>query len=135
MLFQNPDTKEDLSKSAEVLTKEVCRQLSRVLPPETPEMSEGFKIRLQEISNTATLLAAEMRCQRGYYELERDIRPGDVFDEWRMEDIGGVADDEDGGPFYVTCILSRGWVRRAYRGSKEEQNRICKARVLVVRES
>lgn len=131
LLFQNPDTKEDLLKSAETLAKEVCRQLSRVIPPGTPELGEDYKKRLREISNTVTLFAAEMRCQRGYYEIEGEIRPGDLFDEKRMEDIGGIADDEDCGPFYVTCILSRGWVRRPHRGSKEEQNRICKARVLV----
>jgi hypothetical protein len=49
-----------------------------------------------------------------------------------MEDIDGNADDEDGGQsFYVACVLSKGWVKRPYRGSKETQDRICKARVLV----
>jgi hypothetical protein len=74
-----------------------------------------------------------MKCQRGFFDIEDDVCAGVPFDERKMEEMGGIAYEEDGGEYVVTCVLSKGWVKRPYRGSSEELGRICKARVLVKR--
>ena len=93
-------------------------------------LSESQSEALQERLRKAVLLAAELRCQRGAYEIEDNIKLGDPYDETRMDDVGFTVEACEKP--VVLCILSKGWVRRPFAGSDRVDSRVYKARVLVV---
>jgi hypothetical protein len=96
---------------------------------EKKELSESQSEALQDRLRKAVLLAAELRCQRGAYEIEDDIQLGEPYDEKRMDDVGFTV--EACVTPVVLCILSKGWVRRPFAGSDIVDSRVYKARVLV----
>lgn len=92
-------------------------------------LSESKAGALQQRLRKAMVLAAELKCQRGAYELDDNIMIGDPYDETRMDDVG-FTEDTCETPV-VSCILSKGWVRRPFAGAERVDSRVYKARVLV----
>lgn len=87
---------------------------------------------LHSLIELALKLWLDMRCQRGWYELDPVIQPGKVFSSDSMNDFKNSADPdemEDGQYGYVTAIVAKGIVRKPYKGSMEIVTRITKARV------
>lgn len=84
---------------------------------------------LREIFHAIFITAAELRCQRGLYEVEQ-LQPGVEFDEDLMDDL----DNKEFGSevkMVVKVVLSNGIVKRPCRGSEEVIGRVCKPRVLI----
>jgi hypothetical protein len=132
LLFQNPriqellqDVKQDSGDLLNVILD--VQTAPCELPPEY--ISEH-----QRIIRDLRTLGAQLRCQRAAYEIDHSVAIGQEYDDTRMHGIQ-VAALEEMDPkkekAYVTCILSRGIVKKKYKSSKEVEARICKARVLV----
>lgn len=89
---------------------------------------------LQRIIQNLRILGAQLKCQRAAYELDNSVTIGQEYDDSRMHGIQ-VAALEEMDPkkqkAYVTCILSRGIVKKKYKSSAEVEASICRARVLV----
>lgn len=89
---------------------------------------------LEAVIRPLYVTIAEMRCQRGHYELEPLTGPV-LFDEETMEDIDSEdrGESENGGCSIqvVRVVMSSGIVKRPYAGSDEVIGRIGKMRVLV----
>jgi len=83
---------------------------------------------LQDILHSVMYLAARLRCQRGVYEVDESVQLGDPYNDETMVDIKDP-DVEDHAT--VSCIISRGLVKRPYKGATDVEELICKARVLV----
>jgi hypothetical protein len=84
---------------------------------------------LQDILQSVLHLAARLRCQHGVYEVDESVQLGDRYDDDTMVDIKDP-DVEDHA--IVNCIISRGLVKRSYKGATDVEELICKARVLVI---
>jgi hypothetical protein len=84
---------------------------------------------MQESLVEAHFLASELKCQRGVYEMDSNIQVGDLYDDLRMEDATCAEDVGEGA--IVGVVLSKGWVKRPFRGAQHVEEIICKARVLV----
>jgi hypothetical protein len=132
LLFQHPDTQKKIGSSAEFVSQDLLDNvLVKLQSGEVKLHPESFG-HLVKIFESAIILAAELKCQRACYEIESGIVPGVRYDKSRMRDVGGEADDEDDeSSWIVTCVLSKGWIKRPFHGSSDGPVRICKARVLV----
>ena len=75
------------------------------------------------------VLAAELKCQRFAYGIDHNIVVGEPYDESRMDNI--KFDEDAYETPVISCILSKGLVRRPFAGSDEAYSRVYKARVLV----
>jgi hypothetical protein len=82
---------------------------------------------LEGILYDAELLAARLKCQRGVYEVDKSVQIGDRYDDEMMVDVK-YTDFEN--PI-VSCVISRGLVKRPYKCATQVLEVICKARVLV----
>jgi hypothetical protein len=85
---------------------------------------------MQDSLVEAQILASELKCQRGVYEMDCNIQAGDPYDDLRMEDATCAEDVGEGA--IVSVVLSKGWVKRPFRGAQNVGEIICKARVLVI---
>ena len=104
-------------------------RLYELVQREKKELSESLSKALQDRLQKAVLLAAELRCQRGVYEIEDNIKPGDPYNETWMDDVGFTVETCETP--VVLCILSKGWVRKSFAGSDRVDSQVYKARVLV----
>ena len=86
---------------------------------------------VEDTMKSAMGLAADVKCQRGVYEIDDSVHLGDSYDDTKMVNVRFSDDDEEDSEAFVKAILSNGWVRRPYSGSKDIEARICKARVVV----
>ena len=84
---------------------------------------------LREVIHPIFMTGAEMKCQRGLYEIE-PLEPGVLFDEDTMEDAE-MLEFERGVQIVVKVVLSSGIVKRPYRGSPEIVGRARKPLVLI----
>jgi hypothetical protein len=78
----------------------------------------------------ARILASELKCQRGIYEMDYNIRAGDPYDDLRMEEA--TCAEDFGEDAMVGVVLSKGWIKLPFRGAENVEEIICKARVLVI---
>jgi hypothetical protein len=76
------------------------------------------------------IIAAELRCQRGFYEVDENVQLEDTFDEARMEDVSCAMEPEELKGAFVRAVISRGIVKTV---GKQVVARVSKARVLVVK--
>lgn len=128
LLFQNKQVQSRLN-SVDIPSSELVKLLRKVLVhqraiPESP---------LRELILTVMRLAAQLRCQRGVYEVDDTIRPGDRYNDERMVDFENpdlVETEADRTSVYA--IVSNGVLWRSFTGEGAVQERIVKARVLVV---
>jgi hypothetical protein len=127
LLFQNPSARECI-QDVLPLSTHLLDHLLWVQVGENKPVNEYMEAVQKSLVN-ARILAAELGCQRGVYEIDDDISIGDKYDDSRMTDAMFTA--EVGERVIVYCILSKGWVKRAYMGAKKIDVRICKARVIV----
>lgn len=101
------------------------------------QLDDKFYATLKDFVCCASNLAAELRCQRGVYEVDNNIRVGDTYDDSTMTDVTFSAadlDDEEENTqkqAFVSCIIAKGVVRRPFPGSTEVEKQLSKARVLV----
>ena len=115
MLIQNkPKTEIGLSKFQADLSSGLINDLDS-LQRTGIELNgqEENRVRIDEILKAATVLRAEMMCQKcSFYLTYAEV--GEVFDEKRMEDVK-MTDMDDlekyGKVAIVSCVLSRGWVK------------------------
>lgn len=90
--------------------------------------------KLKGFIRSVMVLAHDLQCQRGVYEFDHTVQLGDRYDESKMHDVKltDMEDfEKDGKVAIVSCILSKGWVRKVYSGSVDIDACICKARVTV----
>lgn len=127
LLFQNPRAR-DCIKDVLPLSTHILDHLLAVQVGENKPVNEYMEAVRKSLVN-ARILAADLGCQRGVYQIDDDIRIGERYDDSRMTDALFTA--EVGDRVVVYCILSKGWVKRAYMGAKKIDVRICKARVIV----
>jgi hypothetical protein len=87
---------------------------------------------IQQALRSALILAVDMKCQRGVYQIDNRVQLGDLYDESTMSDVK-FSEEEDGEDKQtrVIAILSRGWVKIPCDGSDEILAQICKTRVVV----
>lgn len=129
LLFQNPQTKEGLTQVAQMAT-ELIECLHSV--QNEGVFRPGYIGLVEDSIKSSMTLAAEIKCQRGAYELDSSVHLGDPFDETKMVNVIFSDDYEVGTEAIVSGIVSNGWVRKSYAGSTDIEARICKARVVVV---
>jgi hypothetical protein len=127
LLFQNPRAR-DCIQDVLPLSTHLLDHLLAVQVGKNNPVKEYMEAVQKSLLN-ARILAADLGCQRGVYEIDDDINVGDRYDDSRMTDAMFTA--EVGDRVVVYCILSKGWVKRAYTGAKKIDVRICKAKVLV----
>ncbi|KAA8907974.1 hypothetical protein FN846DRAFT_686322 [Sphaerosporella brunnea] len=128
LLFQDPGAKDKL-KNISRLASGLLNRLIDVQKTSKAIYYEDIYAKMEASLIDARFLAADLKCQRGYYEIDSAIRAGDPYDEQRMADVTCTVEAGESGT--VSAILSKGWVKRPFRGAKVEAV-ICKARVLVV---
>jgi len=92
---------------------------------------ESNLVTLREWLYSVIILAAELKCQRGVFEVDESVKLGELYDDQRMFDVKIVVDEENTRHAIVSAILSKGVVRRSYAGAEEVQAQICRTRVLV----
>ena len=124
---------EDAHPLARALLDSLCEvQIERRAPGARPARladrtdPEVIKSLIKTLSEVQTL-ATHLACHRHAYEMD-NVRLGDPFDEKTM-DYAPQTDIDEGS--VVSCVISRGWVRKEYKGAPEILARICKARVLL----
>ncbi|KAF8544619.1 hypothetical protein BDD12DRAFT_814954 [Trichophaea hybrida] len=127
LLFQNRQYEANL-KDVSPQSADLYEIFGKVLR-DSPSISRNYTILLQEILRSVMLLAARLRCQRGVYEVDESAQVGDRYNDETMIEIKNP-DIEDHAT--VSCIISRGLVKRSYKGATEVLELICKARVLVM---
>lgn len=127
LLFQNKDVADSLL--AVDAYQAVLANFYELVQREKKELPESQSEALRERLRKVMHLAAELRCQRGAYEIDNNIQLGEPYDETRMDDVG-FTEDACETPI-VLCILSKGFVRRPFAGSDRVDSRVYKARVLV----
>ncbi|KAF8247965.1 hypothetical protein K440DRAFT_643408 [Wilcoxina mikolae CBS 423.85] len=133
LLFQHPRVGEFI-QDVSLLSSQLLSQLLAVQDGQITVVQERFE-ELKEVLVDAKILAAELGCQRGFYQLDDEISVGDKYDDSRMMDaMCGMDVDEDVEGVVVSCILSKGWVKRAYMRANNGET-ICKAMVLVRQDS
>ncbi|KAF8242418.1 hypothetical protein K440DRAFT_639029 [Wilcoxina mikolae CBS 423.85] len=104
--------------------------------PEKPQNSRGrYELddscieSLRDVACCARMLAAELRCQFAFYEVDQSIKLGDRYDPDTMDEATYSADvDEES---VVVCIIANSLVRRPFPGSKDVAKRLSNAKVLV----
>lgn len=101
--------------------------VTQLLQPAPPKVNNKA---LRQIIRAVFITAAEMKCQRGHYEIER-IPVGAEFDEDFMENADKAVDPDDKATHYVRVVMSEGIVKRPYRGSSEEVGRVWAPQVFV----
>lgn len=127
LLYQNHEVKERL-KDVDIISSDLRVLFSKV--------QEGLPLTVashmnscREYLHSAMDLAAQLRCQRGVYEVDESIKLGDRYDDERMVSLDNPdLDLEDADRAFVSGIMSKGVVRKAFAGAKEQ---ICKARVII----
>jgi hypothetical protein len=127
LLFQNPRATECIQDAYPLLTHLIDHLVAVQVGENTPV--QEYMEAVQKSLVNARILAAELGCQRGVYQFDDDIKVGDKYDDSRMTDATSTVEAEE--RVVVFCILSRGWVKRAYMGAKKVDVQICKTRVLV----
>jgi hypothetical protein len=76
------------------------------------------------------IVAAELRCQRGSYEIDGNVQLEDIFDEASMEDVSCTKEVEELKGTLVSAVISRGVVKTV---GEKVVARVSKARVVVVK--
>ncbi|KAF8533643.1 hypothetical protein BDD12DRAFT_898322 [Trichophaea hybrida] len=129
LLFQNTQVQSRLN-AVKMPAIELSRLLSKVqmtprIVPETP---------LRDLLLSVMHLAAQLRCQRGIYEVDNSICLGDYYDDDRMIDLENpdLKETNDSRYAHVRAVVSNGVVWKSFTGPGAVVERICKARVLVV---
>lgn len=112
------------------LVAELVPFLGALFDPIAPEAHQVDVTKLHQILREIFITAAEMRCQRGHYDIEL-IDLGTEFNEDTMDNAEKAADIDDRVIHVVRVVLSDGIVKRPYRGSKEEIGRVWMPGVLV----
>lgn len=105
--------------------------VSLVLPDAgAPELSLDEKA-LYNILYEVVVTAAEMKCQRGMFDIE-NVQLGGKFHSKTMEDCSGEEWEEDKRKrgLVVKTVLSDGIIKRPYRNAGQAVGRACKARVI-----
>jgi hypothetical protein len=96
------------------------------------KFQDKFVPAIHQSLHSVQVLGADMKCQRGVYQMTNDVKLGDLYDDSRMTDVKfSDDDDEEGKRQRVIAILSRGWVKLPFEGATEILARVCKARVVV----
>jgi len=129
LLFQNEQVKSVLG-TVDVPASELGKLFSKV---QVPRRSVA-EIPLRDLLHSIRRLAAQLRCQRGVYEVDDSICLGDRYDDERMVDLENpdLKDTDDVKHARVRAIVSKGVVWKSFTGPSAVVERICKARVLVV---
>ncbi|KAF8243914.1 hypothetical protein K440DRAFT_663817 [Wilcoxina mikolae CBS 423.85] len=129
LLFQNPRVQSQLEQ-VDPQASGLLSTFNHVLRnPVT--ISDTNMTTLRKWLHSVVILAAELRCQRGVYEVDESVKLGDVYDDKRMLDVKFAVDDENPGHAVVSAVISRGVVKREFVGDTKVQAQICKTRVLV----
>ncbi|KAA8895127.1 hypothetical protein FN846DRAFT_894443 [Sphaerosporella brunnea] len=130
-IYQNPVYREKVLENVRNMAQQfVSTELERVL--QNPQFQENSLPALEQALLSIHVLAADLKCQKAVYEMDRTIRLGDLYDETTMEDVKFSSTlDEAGRPARVIAILSRGWVKVHSDGPEKIQEHVCKTRVLV----
>ncbi|KAF8544621.1 hypothetical protein BDD12DRAFT_481318 [Trichophaea hybrida] len=135
LLFQNPSVRQGLGRDEKGPAHLIA--LFYAVQTNPAELEDKFYLTFKELLHSASELAVELRCQRGVYEVDHDIRIGDVYDDSKMTDVTfSTADFDDEEEItqkqaFVSCIIAKGVVRRSFPGSTEVEKQLSKARVLV----
>jgi len=127
LMLQNATVKQYLSAAndqPQYLTTLLC-----ALQRNPIDLDRLFYDTLSELLLKARTLSAEMKCQRGLYEVDNNIQVGDPYDEATMEEIG-FADLDEAREAVVTAIIMKGIIKRPSPISKEVVQ-LGKARVLI----
>ena len=134
LLFQTPQVHKRLVDTSDsVQAIELGRLLKKVLL-RSPYGSSSVISSLQDIISSAMSLAAQLRCQRGVYDVDDGaIAVGRDFNDERMFCLNdpdfGQPDEASRAP--VRAIVSNAVVWRAFSGVGAMKEIISKARVLV----
>ncbi|KAF8247381.1 hypothetical protein K440DRAFT_661488 [Wilcoxina mikolae CBS 423.85] len=135
LLFQNSVVRQGLGRDEEGPAHLIA--LFYAVQTNPVQLEDKFYQTFKELLRSASELAAELRCQRGVYEVDQDIRIGDVYDDSKMTDVtfstADLDDEEENTQkqAFVSCIIAKGVVRRPFPGSAEVEKQLSKARVLV----
>lgn len=111
----------------ETLLADFVPFVTQLLQPALPKVNHQA---LRQIVRAVCITAAEMKCQRGHYEIEQ-ISVGTEFNEDSMENADKAAALEDEATHYVRVVLSEGIVKRPYRGSPKQAGRVWMPQVFV----
>jgi len=126
LLFQNFEIKRMFEARAKDLSNKF---MASILVNAAP--MERYTMALFEIVHSAIVVGAQMRCQRGIYEIDNAVQLGVPYDSSKMINQDFTDENEEyGDNSRVWCILSNGWVKRDHRSS-ESRMQVCKARVFI----
>lgn len=130
MIFQVPDTPvilDNCNEEVGLIQSALMQMATTSLPFDDNSMSVFVNI----IRN-ATLLAAQLRCQRSAYEIIGYYLDS-PYDETTMTSVDFDLDDEETEKrqAVITAVIARGIVKRPYAGSREIHAVISKPRVKI----
>lgn len=132
MITQAPESQENLLRCCDEITGWVVNGLSMLMQyaftdEEWRELYGLVKIVLQ--------LWQDLKCQRGYYELDTVVKPNDVFAPESMDDFKNFMetspDLDTRDTVTATVLVARGFVRKPFKGSEEVMTGISKTRVVL----
>lgn len=126
LIFQSPGFTHALNNEVEDCMSRVVPALCDLVDGPHTVDEDSLRVLIASIFRTA----AQMNCQRGFYECESLTHKAD-FDEDKMEDAEKTAELDGKSVYEVRALLSDGIVKRAYRGSPEIIGRISKMRVVL----
>jgi len=95
-----------------------------------PVLQERYLASIDATLRSLNTLAAEMKCQRGKFELDTSVVVGALYDGDTMDDVE-FTHVEEGMQALVVAVLSRGWIRTPPREVGATKRHINKSRVLV----
>jgi hypothetical protein len=128
LMLQNATVQQYLSAADDQLTYLTALLCALQINP--IELDQLLYDTLGKLLLKARTLSAEMKCQRGLYEVDNNIQAGDPYDEATMEDIGFADLDETRETVVVKAIITKGIIKKPSPISKEVVQ-LAKARVLI----
>ncbi|KAF8245503.1 hypothetical protein K440DRAFT_634216 [Wilcoxina mikolae CBS 423.85] len=128
LLFQNQQVQSRLN-AVDIPASELGKLLGKVQVPRRSVAESP----LRELIRSVMHLTAQLRCQRGVYEVDDSIRPGQRYEDERMVDPKNPdLETDEASRASVRAVLSNGLVWKSFTGAGAVEERIFKARVVVV---
>ncbi|KAL7266275.1 hypothetical protein RUND412_011185 [Rhizina undulata] len=109
--------------------------LSSITEPREDRISPDVRLqKLRSIIRSAAELATELKTQKAVFEVEYGVEPDVAFDPEAMLEIQFKEEPEalKARRAMVSCVISRGWIKKGGGGNVDDLCRICLARVKAV---
>ncbi|KAL7267120.1 hypothetical protein RUND412_010306 [Rhizina undulata] len=109
--------------------------LSSVVEPRDDKISPAARRqKLRLIVSSAAELATELKTQKAVFEIDQSVEPDVAYDPEAMSEIQFKEEPEElqARRAMVSCVISRGWIKKGGGGNMDDWCRICLGMVKVL---